>query len=64
MVKAALGDIPEGDPTPLDLPFSRKGLSVMTKPDGGTEFTQWDYIPETEIPVLLDTTRSGVPARP
>lgn len=64
MVKAALGDIPEGDPTPLDLPFSRKGLSVMTKPDGGTEFTQWDYIPETEIPDLLDTARSGVPARP
>lgn len=64
MVKAAMGDVLEGEPTPLNLPFSRKGLSVMAKPDGGTEFMQWDYLPETEIPNLLDTARSGVPPRP
>lgn len=64
MAKAALGNIPEGEPTPLDLPFSRKGLSVMAKSDGGTEFVQWDYLPETSIPELLDASRSGAPHRP
>lgn len=64
MAKAALGNIPEGEPTPLDLPFSRKGLSVMARSDGGTEFVQWDYLPETSIPELLDASRSGAPHRP
>lgn len=36
----------------------------MAKSDGGTEFVQWDYLPETSIPELLDASRSGAPHRP
>lgn len=53
MAKAALGSLPDGSPSPTDIDFSQKGMSVMTADSGAAEYVQWDYLPETDIPALL-----------
>lgn len=57
--QAALGVIPEGDPSPTDICFEDKGMSVMTTVSGDTEFVRWDYISETSMTRLLAAARSG-----
>jgi hypothetical protein len=53
MAKAALGVIPEGEPSPVDIAFGDKGLCVASADSGGTEFIRWDYLPEKDIEPLL-----------
>lgn len=53
MARAALGPIPDGEPDPTDIPFRDKGMAISVTDEGGTEYVQFDYIPETEIEKLL-----------
>ncbi|NMN01480.1 hypothetical protein [Bifidobacterium panos] len=64
MAKAALGTIPDDAPDPTLIPGNAKGLSVMTRPDGGAEWVQWDWLPEPLIPRLLETARDDTPPPP
>ncbi len=57
MAKAALGSLPDGSPSPTSIDFTQKGMSVMTADSGMAEYVQWDYLPESDIPVLLDAVR-------
>lgn len=49
MARAALGVIPDSGPTPVDIPFTSKGLAVGTSDDGGLEYIQFDYLPEESL---------------
>ncbi|NMM99902.1 FtsK/SpoIIIE family protein [Bifidobacterium sp. DSM 109958] len=44
MARAALGAIPEHDPSPTCLSFEDRGMAVMTRPDGGTMIVRFDYL--------------------
>lgn len=57
MAKSALGSLPDGSPSPTAIDFVQKGMSVMTTDSGMDEYVQWDYLPESDIPALLDAVR-------
>lgn len=53
MAKACLGDIPDGEPSPMRIAFEDKGLAVTNTDSGGTAYVRFDYLPERDIPSLL-----------
>lgn len=57
MAKSALGSLPDGSSSPTAIDFVQKGMSVMTMDSGMAEYVQWDYLPESDIPALLDAVR-------
>ena len=63
--EAVLGTIPEGDPTPTEIPSTRKGGAVVQAEDGHTMAVRFAYLPVLEAkqalaPSTLDATVAGL----
>lgn len=63
--EAVLGTIPEGDPTPTEIPSTRKGGAVVQAEDGHTMMVRFAYLPVAEAkqalaPTTLDAAVAGL----
>lgn len=54
--EAVLGAIPEGDPTPTEIPSTRRGGAVVQGEDGHTVAVRFFYLPVTEAAKSLDSS--------
>lgn len=54
--EAVLGAIPEGDPTPTEIPSTRRGGAVVQGEDGHTVGVRFFYLPVTEAAKALDSS--------
>lgn len=54
--EAILGAIPEGDPTPTEIPANRRGGAVVQSEDGHTKSVRFFYLPVTEAAKALNST--------
>lgn len=52
--EAILGSIPEGDPTPTEIPANRRGGAVVQGEDGHTKSVRFFYLPVTEAAKALN----------
>lgn len=57
MARACLGDIQKGAPSPLSIAFSDRGMCVSATETGDTEFIRFDYLPESDIEMMLEHIR-------
>lgn len=54
--EAVLGAIPEGDPTPTEIPSTRRGGAVVQGEDGHTVGVRFFYLPVTDAAKALDSS--------
>ncbi len=54
--EAVLGTIPEGDPTPTEIPSTRRGGAVVQGEDGHTQAVRFFYLPVTDAAQALDSS--------
>ncbi|WP_270202162.1 zonular occludens toxin domain-containing protein [Bifidobacterium pseudocatenulatum] len=54
--EAVLGAIPDGDPTPTEIPSTRRGGAVVQGEDGHTVAVRFFYLPVTEAAKSLDSS--------
>lgn len=54
--EAVLGAIPEGDPTPTEIPSTRRGGAVVQGEDGHTVAVRFFYLPVTDAAKALDSS--------
>lgn len=54
--EAVLGAIPEGDPTPTEIPSTRRGGAVVQGEDGHTQSVRFFYLPVTDAAKALDSS--------
>ena len=52
--EAILGAIPDGDPTPTEIPSNRRGGAVVQGEDGHTKAVRFFYLPVTEAAKVLN----------
>ncbi|MBF9710491.1 hypothetical protein IHQ75_05870 [Bifidobacterium dentium] len=52
--EAILGSIPDGDPTPTEIPSNRRGGAVVQSEDGHTKSVRFFYLPVTEAARALN----------
>ena len=55
--KAVLGDLPDGSPSPLDIPPSRRGGAVIGLDDGAAAMCRFALVSEAEAHSVCQTTR-------
>lgn len=54
--EAVLGAIPDGDPTPTEIPSTRRGGAVVQGEDGHTVAVRFFYLPVTDAAKALDSS--------
>lgn len=54
--EAVLGAIPDGDPTPTEIPSTRRGGAVVQGEDGHTVGVRFFYLPVTDAAKALDSS--------
>ena len=54
--ESVLGAIPDGDPTPTEIPSTRRGGAVVQGEDGHTVSVRFFYLPVTEAAQALDSS--------
>lgn len=54
--EAVLGAIPEGDPTPTEIPSTRRGGAVVQGEDGHTVAVRFFYLPVTDAAKALESS--------
>ena len=58
--RAVLGTMPEGAPSPVDIPPARRGGAVIGLEDGTTAMCRFAYIPEELAYESLQTAHGAV----
>ena len=54
--EAVLGAIPDGGPTPTEIPSTRRGGAVVQGEDGHTQSVRFFYLPVTDAAKALDSS--------